>query len=402
MREITEINKEKNNEEILKGLLHLALKEIMSVLGADSGSLFLFDYTRNDLVLDLLYNNGALNVRGLRQQIGQGVAGKVADIKKPVLVTDIKSDFRFKRNGFRHYRTDSFISIPLMTEKGLIGIINIADKHDRKPFEAKDLDFASSICKFATLALDTPYLFEQLKGDKEKLDKKKVLLEKYASLGKLAAGVLHEINNPLDGIIRYTNMLLGHLENSSADREYLLEVQKGLARISNISRSLLEFSHLVNSEGLHNKKFVDIHDIIEESLIPIISKYGGTIQIVRNYNKNLPRIMDIGILHVFGNIITNAYDAMGGQGKLEITTDKNYAMVKISFKDSGFGIPDEIKDRIFEPFFTTKPVKGTGLGLAICNEIISKYHGRIEVHSSRGEGSTFNVLIPEKYLEHVQ
>jgi signal transduction histidine kinase len=77
-------------------------------------------------------------------------------------------------------------------------------------------------------------------------------------------------------------------------------------------------------------------------------------------------------------------------------------MVRISFKDSGFGIPNEIKDRIFEPFFTTKPVKGTGLGLAICNEIINKYHGRIEVHSSSGEGSTFNVLIPEKYLEHVQ
>jgi K+-sensing histidine kinase KdpD len=392
MKETAEINKEKVNEETLKELLHLALREIMSVLGADSGSLFLFDYTRNDLVLDLLYNDSALNVRGLRQQIGQGVAGKVADIKEPVLVKDIKSDFRFKRNGYRHYRTDSFISIPLMTEKGLIGVINIADKHDRKPFEAKDLDFASSICKFATLALDRP----------EKLDKKKVLLEKYASLGKLAAGVVHEINNPLDGIIRYTNMLLGRLENSSAEREYLLEVQKGLARISNISRSLLEFSHLVNSEGLHNKKFVDIHDIIEESLVSVISKYGGTIQVVRNYNKSLPRILDIGLSHVFGNIITNAYDAMGGKGKLEITTDKNYSMVKISFKDSGFGIPDEIKDRIFEPFFTTKPIKGTGLGLAICNEIISKYHGAIEVHSSNGDGSIFNVLIPGKYLEHVQ
>ena len=401
MKAIIDINKAKDNEEILRDVLHAALREIMSVLGADTGSLFLFDYNNNDLVLDSLYNGSDINFSGLRQQIGQGVAGKVADIKKPVLVKDIKSDFRFKRNGFRHYRTDSFISIPLMTEKGLIGVINVADKHDRKPFEAKDLDFASSICKFATLTLDTPYLFEQLKTDKEKHDKKKVLLEKYASLGKLAAGVVHEINNPLDGIIRYTNMLLGHTENSSADREYLLEVQKGLARISNISRSLLEFSHLVNSEGLRNKKYADIHDLIEESLASITSN-GGGIHVVRNYNKNIPKILDIGLLHVFGNIINNAYDAMGGKGKLEITTDKNYSVVKISFKDSGLGIPNEIKDRIFEPFFTTKSVKGTGLGLAICNEIISKYHGRIEVHSTHGEGSIFNVLIPEKYLEHVQ
>ncbi len=107
----------------------------------------------------------------------------MADIKKPVVVKDIKSDFRFKRNGYRHYRTDSFISIPLMTEKGLIGIINIADKHDRKPFEAKDLEFASCICRFATLALETPYLFEQLKGDKEKLDKKEGASGKICFIG---------------------------------------------------------------------------------------------------------------------------------------------------------------------------------------------------------------------------
>jgi signal transduction histidine kinase len=240
-----------------------------------------------------------------------------------------------------------------------------------------------------------------LRQEKEKLAKQKSTLEKYASVGKLAAGVVHEINNPLDGIIRYTNILLEQMESNSVVREYLLEVKKGLNRLTNITKSLLEFSHQVNSDTAQIKKYVDLHELIDESLVVLEDKLNGSIQINKNYKEGLPKILDFGLSHVVANIIKNSLDAMPKGGSLDIATDVRDSMLEIIFKDSGLGIPGEIRGRIFEPFFTTKSIeKGTGLGLAICKEIIDKYEGSIEVQSYPGKGSIFTILVPKKYLEH--
>jgi signal transduction histidine kinase len=239
-----------------------------------------------------------------------------------------------------------------------------------------------------------------LKQEKEDLDKQKALLERYASVGKLAAGVVHEVNNPLDGIIRYANILLVQLENNSIAREYLLEMKKGLHRIGNITRSLLEFSHLINSHAAKIKKYTSVGTLIDEALDACYPKPNDNIRINKKYDPSLPRVLDFGMSHVFINMIKNALDAMPNGGILEIAAEVKELTVQISFKDTGTGIPAEIKERIFEPFFTTKGInKGTGLGLAISKEIINKYEGKIEVESAQGKGSTFTILIPKKYLE---
>jgi len=388
-------------DDIVRRLLNATLKEMMSVVSAQCGSLFIFDSQHKELVLDSFYNLGNLNLCGLRQRVGEGISGKVVDIKTPVLVKDIDKDSRFKRNGFNHYRTNSFISIPLFTSRGFLGLINLADKSSGEPFCENDLEFVVTVSKYACLTIDGFYHSVGLKQEMETLDKQKILLEKYASMGKLAAGVVHEVNNPLDGVIRYTNILLDQVENNSISREYLSEIKKGLNRITNITKSLLEFSHQVNSTPLAAKKYVSIPELIDDSLDTFSEKLNGNILVDKKYKESLPRILDIGLPYIFTNIIKNALDAMPKGGRLEISADLKDSIVEISFKDTGPGIPDEIKERIFEPFFTTKSInKGTGLGLAICTEIISKYGGRIEVQSAIGIGSTFNILIPKKYLEN--
>lgn len=385
----------------VKGLLNDTLKEIMSVLNAECGSLFLFDSEEKELILDSFYNSNSLRLEGIRQRIGEGISGKVADIKIPVLVEDIDLDSRFKRNGFKHYRTDSFISIPLYISNNLLGVINIADKSTGNPFSQKDLEFVSTLAKYVCLIVDNLLDSGRLKQEKESLDKQKLLLEKYASVGKLAAGVVHEINNPLDGIIRYTNILLIQLENNPIVREYLLEIKKGLIRINGITKSLLEFSHQVNSNALQIKNYVDVNKLIDESLGIFEDRINGGIKIEKRYQNNLPKILDLGISHAFINIIKNALDAMSQEGRLMISVGLRDSLIEISFKDTGLGIPSEIKERIFEPFFTTKDRgKGTGLGLAICHEIINRYAGKIEVESVQGQGTTFTILIPKKYLEN--
>lgn len=392
------------DNDVLRGFLNSTLKQMMSTISAECGSLFLFDSGNNELVLNSFYNSGDICLEGLRQKVGEGVAGKVVGIKAPILVRDIGTDSRFKRNGFGHYRTNSFISIPLFTSQGLLGLINLADKSSGESFCEKDLDVVTTISRYVSLTIESLHISSaELKQKKEALDKQKSHLEKYASMGKLAAGVVHEINNPLDGVIRYANILLEQMDSNSLAREYLLEVKNGLTRIANITKSLLEFSRQVNNAGPSRvKKYVDLHLVIDETLgILIKERRGSNIQITKKYATGLPKIHDLGISHVVINLLRNALDAMPENGKLEILTRVNDAALEILIKDNGTGIAKEIREHIFEPFFTTKDVnKGTGLGLSICNEIAHKYEGSIAVDSCVGQGSTFTVSLPKKHLQN--
>ncbi|MDD5729700.1 MAG: ATP-binding protein [Candidatus Omnitrophica bacterium] len=395
---MTDVKVLENNEadSFLKYFLNRALKEIMSVIHAECGSLFLFDTEHQELILNAFYDSKELHIKGLKHRIGEGVSGKVADIKLPVLVKDINSDSRFRNNGFKHYRTNSFVSIPLFSMNRLLGLINLADKANGEPFSDEDLNVAVTVAKYACVALDG---LTGLKQEKDSLDKQKALLEKYATVGKLAGGIVHEINNPLDGVIRYTNMVLNQLDNNTVAHEYLLEVKKGLNRIANITKSLLEFSHQVNSSP-KNKKYINAHDLINESLDVFKDRIDGHVTVVRNYKSGMPKILDLGLSHVVINIIENALDAMGTGGKLEINTNVNDMYVEFNFKDTGPGIPNEIKERIFEPFFTTKTMeKGTGLGLAICKEVVNKYEGKINARGHENKGSIFTIMIPKRFLE---
>lgn len=390
----------KDISNLAKGFLNDSLRDIMSIVKAQCGSLFLFDSKAKELILDAYYSSRNISLHGVKLKVGEGITGKIVDIKTPVLVKDINMDSRFSGNGLNHYMTNSFISIPLFDSRELLGVIHLADKSTGEPFSDKDLEFAVTLCRYACLIVDNLLHSERLKQEQEAFEKQKQALEKYASMGKLAAGIVHEVNNPLDGVIRYTNILLNQMENNSIAKEYLLEIKRGLHRIANITKSLLEFSHQVNSRWLKAGKYVDVHKIIEESLEVFSEKIKGSVQIERKFSRTLPRIKDIGLSHVFMNIIKNALDAMPEGGKLEIVTLANDSLVEITFKDTGFGIPDDVKGHIFEPFFTTKPLgEGTGLGLAISKEIVNKYEGDIAVQSAQGKGSTFTILIPQKHWE---
>lgn len=390
------------SETVINNYLQSVLKDIMSILRAECGSIFIFDNERKELILNAFYNSHQLNIAQLRQKIGEGISGKVADTKKPVLVKDIDFDDRFQHNGFTHYRTNSFMSIPLLSPRGLLGILNISDKTNREPFSDKDFAFVVMLCRYACIIADNLASCERLTQEKEVFNGEKQLLEKYATVGKLAAGIVHEVNNPLDGIIRYTNLLLTKINLDEVAHEYLMEIKKGLNRIAKTTKSLLAFSHQVNCESAKNKSFVSINDLVNDSLDVFKNKIAlHNIEINTTLNNGLGRIADLGISHVCINIIKNALDAMPEGGKLEISSGLDSGAVFIKFKDSGRGIPEEIKARIFEPFFTTKSIiNGTGLGLAISHEIIAKYGGKIELQSSIGKGTEFTVLLPKENLEN--
>lgn len=227
--------------------------------------------------------------------------------------------------------------------------------------------------------------------------------EKLASLGKLAAGIAHEINNPLGGILIYSHLLLEDTGKENPQYENLKKIVKETTRCKDIVKGLLEFARPRDPEMI----LTDINETVENSL-SIMERQAlfQNINLEKNYADDLPKIVSDSsqLQQVFVNIIINAAEAMDGNGTLSIKTSlgDNGESIDIEFTDTGHGIREEDKKRLFEPFFTTKEVgRGTGLGLAISYGIIRKHHGTIKVTSQEGKGSTFTVMLPvKKEIDH--
>ena len=221
--------------------------------------------------------------------------------------------------------------------------------------------------------------------------------EKLAGLGKLAAGIAHEINNPLGGILIYSHLLLEESKKDTSAYENLKKIVKETTRCKNIVKGLLEFSRPKEPEMM----MTDINDAVLRAMAIFEPQVLFHNIEVRKELSELPRIVadSSQLQQVFTNIIANAAEAIAGNGILTIRTslDKQTDRIKVEFTDTGHGIKPEDMKRLFEPFFTTKEVgKGTGLGLAISYGIVQKHQGSIEVRSKVGKGSTFTVILPVK------
>jgi two-component system NtrC family sensor kinase len=217
-----------------------------------------------------------------------------------------------------------------------------------------------------------------------------------AMIGQLAAGVAHEINNPLGGILLFSNLLLGKAASEGVERENLERIAREAERCRKIVQGLLEFSRQREPEA----KAVNIRDVVEKAIALLGNQaLFHNIVIVRAFQPDLPAVcVDASQMQqVFVNIMMNAADAMNGKGDLRISAkgDRRAERVDVSFTDSGCGIPEEALEHLFEPFFTTKEVgHGTGLGLSISHGIVERHGGSMKINSKVGQGTTVTVSLP--------
>ncbi|MDT8273770.1 MAG: cache domain-containing protein, partial [Desulfomonilia bacterium] len=219
--------------------------------------------------------------------------------------------------------------------------------------------------------------------------------ERLASLGLMAAGVAHEINNPLGGILLYSNLVLEEMPADHTARQNLEKIIYQTDRCKKIVQNLLDFARTPSGD----QSPLSINDVILTSLnlVKDQSMFLG-IEFKTELAENLPKIMgDASRLEeVFLNLFINASDAMTGSGTMTIRSRlSSTGMIKISIADTGKGIDKAYLPHIFEPFFTTKdPGQGTGLGLSITYGIIQKHNGIIDVESEPGKGTTFIITLP--------
>jgi len=218
--------------------------------------------------------------------------------------------------------------------------------------------------------------------------------EKLASVGKLAAGIAHEINNPLTSVLTFSNLMLEQCPPGDPRHEKLKLMARETNRARTIVRQLLNFSR----ETAIKPVKININDPVSEITDSLVAQdaFKG-IELNMRLGEDLPEVSadPAQIGQVVMNLLLNAIHAITPPGRIDVVTCANGNDVEIVFTDTGAGIAEEHLHKIFDPFFTTKSMtKGTGLGLAVSYGIIKKHSGEIEVSSTEGKGSTFTVRLP--------
>ncbi len=288
-------------------------------------------------------------------------------------------------------------TLPVVKGKGEVGDLTVA-------FNRMSLSLKQAMEEIS----EWNRLLESRVDDKtqelEKIHQQMVEVEKLAAMGQLAAGVAHELNNPLSGIMGYSEIALELFKDKPPEKITPQEVTRMIAYFGHIE-SLTQRCRGIILDMLkfarhHTEEFIEVHlsEVLRQTLLFLEKQLSrGLVKVVADLPEDLPFIKgnSLQLQQVFTNLIINAAHAMPGGGTLVIRTRQNGGMLEAEFRDQGIGIAPEHLHRIFEPFFTTKPVgEGTGLGLSVSYGIIKHHGGDIRVSSEPGRGSTFTVVLP--------
>ena len=334
-------------------------------------------------------------------------------VEKELFIMDVDSRFKeVKEEGLKVMQAlEAELVIPLVVQRGLIGILSLGKKLSGEGYKIGDLDLLSTAGQEIAVAVSNYLLYEGLEKTNRNLQETQAQLvqsAKMAAVGQLGAGVAHELNNPLGGILGYAQFMLDKLnrpdfgaKDLQTSKKFIESIERESLRCKQIVSNLLRFSR----KALINKpEATDIGSTIEETVSIIAHQLSlSNINIIIKVQPDLAKVNGIAsfLQQVFINLILNAQQAMANGGTLTITAQnlldpltKAITHVKIEFTDTGCGIPEENLSRIFEPFFTTKIEKGTGLGLSISYQIVHDHKGKIEVKSQVGQGTTFIITLP--------
>ena len=435
-----EVVEDKNPSAVYQRIL----QHIVDGFEAESGSLALLDHAGSMLtiVAGIDLPDGVI---GKRVNMGEGVLGWVVQHKQALLLNgDASSDPRFQRHreGRGNVSDNSSICWPLKMEESTIGCISVnrTIEHEAiRPFVEDDLKQGSSLLDLVSLALSNIQLhieertrfteLQQLNAKLAETQNHLMQSEKMASIGQLAAGVAHEINNPigfvysnlgsLEKYVQGTFGLLGLYEEAESliadagmrekiasaknklDINYIKddlralmdESRDGILRVKKIVQNLKDFSHADTAEEW---QLSDLHKGLDSTLSIVNNEIKYKAELVKEYG-DLPEVECLAsqLNQVFMNLLVNAAHAIEGHGIITVRTGREGGEVWVDIADTGQGIAPENMQKIFDPFFTTKAIgKGTGLGLSLSYGIVQKHNGRIEVQSEIGKGTTFRVWLP--------
>jgi len=369
-------------ELIVRTLIELT-RQVIPVL---ESNIFLFEPSSNRL-LPLSSKSSSRLQQEAEQQLEAGIVDWVIAEKKTVVIPDL--EHMLARSNARN-----FVIVPLILRGMGIGIYIIHTEKPQQEFSNQDVQLLSVLANQAAVGVEHWRTYRQLVQANEELKASQaqmVQAAKLAAIGELAAGIAHEIKNPLQ-------VLMLHLELVQAGKplpNWVDMFSKQVKRLSDITLRLMNFSRNVSEDVAMEP--IKLNKVIEDIVAMVHHEFSGSgIEFELSYGENIPPVTGNAnyLQQVFLNLLINARDAMPRGGKLGIATSLTGYHVSIRFSDTGSGIPKEIQEKIFKPFFSTKGEKGTGLGLAICSKIIAQHKGELRVESEVGQGTTFTIFLP--------
>jgi signal transduction histidine kinase len=390
-----------------KELLDLIVNIVTDTVSISHTAIYLFDENTEQFVL-----KAGRNLKETQRALIDRKSPLVVWLQKnktPLIYEEVKQKSHdnpediFRGIEEEMLSLDATVAVPSFLENKLLNIILLGDKLLGRIYTSEDLNIFSILASQAALAIENASLYENIEEEvkqrtKELVDVQKQLVqaEKLATVGTLAGGVAHEINNPLTAILTNVQMLLS---SGELDKESLEMIEEATKRCKTIVQKLMTYSkkpmestlvYKINLLDVINSAVTFLKFQLEQDNIHIKIKADEENYLVKGNHNELEQVIT--------NIILNARDALkhlNKSGNVEIALSRTDDAVKFEIKDEGPGIPKEIINRIFDPFFTTKDVgKGLGLGLSICQSIVDKHNGRITVKSDVNKGSTFIVSLP--------
>ncbi len=341
-----------------------------------------------------------------------GITRHVLNTGESILVNDVTASDLY--HALEGWNAGSELCVPLKAGERVIGLMDI-ESSSKNAFGKNDFRALESLAGILSSVITNADQFQrsqesvrQLRRTQQELqtrieaqmeaERKLIQAEKLAAVGEMAAGIAHELNNPLTTVTGFTELVLDDLPDDSESRVDLGLVLKEARRARDVVRRLLDFSRSSESERTR----VDMNELLNDALSltkHLMHTSGIGIDIA--LNKSLPWVsVDRNQMkQVFLNLLHNALQAMPSGGQLSIQTGKRQRAgrrwVTATITDSGDGISSEDRDRIFEPFFTTRSEEGgTGLGLSVTYGIVSDHGGEIDVESELGNGTSFTVWLP--------
>ena len=457
LKSLNEIGQAITSTLDLQKTLTLITDHTTGLMNVAAASVVLRDNEAGEVWFAAASGEGSEAVIGLHMALGQGLAGWVAEKGEPVIVPDVYADQRFfpnmdKNSGFT---TKSILCVPLQTKGYTIGAIEVMNKKNGV-FDKEDLALLQALAAPAAAAIENAQLYEEQNRTIERLAETQGQLiqsAKLAGVGELAAGIAHEINNPLTTIIGLASLLLDtSVPTTEHERhEDLRMINQEARRARDIVRGLLNFARADTPK----RQPTDLNQLIEECIFLVYTKsISYKIELHKSLDPLPEMFLDVNQMkQVIVNLLNNAIHAMHdnqdrpailmvtttlvaptsaaqtnqprngrtqkkrkaalaaghktddyqkskitSSGTSAAETDSELAVI-CKIGDTGQGIKPEHLDKIFDPFFTTKEVgQGTGLGLSISYSIVEKHGGQISVESTPGQGTTFSLIFPVSAL----
>ena len=374
----------------LKEVMYLAVEKSTKVINAKGAILRILNLETSQLDLGASY--GVEDQYLSKEPVPKkDLINDLCQLKKFIIIDDVLNDPRVQ---FPKEKWDEgirmILDLPLTLESNIVGIIRILFSEKRE-FCEEELDFLVSIAEQCATAIDKERLIE---AQRSQYDHLALQTEKLSALGRMAASIAHEINNPLAGILLYSTNLAKKVPEEGPLKQGLEVIINETIRCKTIIQELLEFSQ----DKEPKKTLNNINDIIEKALSILENEFRlQHITVKKDLSSDMQdMLLDVNLMEqVFVNIILNAVEAVEEKGIITISSQMaaNQLFGRVEIADNGCGIPQENLSKIFEPFFSTKK-KGTGLGLAVSYGIVQNHQGTIKVLKKPGGGTRFIIEIP--------